>query len=163
MFILPEKKELHHILSKIGRDAEPWDLLDEVGYEFCWLDEEYTKEKGIDGCFSIYEKRIFVNFEYKDSPYNYWDVFSHEFGHLIQDEITNVFYSQEYARRNVIFPQILRNEQISSVIGAEMMDWKFPMKKKENHSRLSYFSEGSISFLKNYYDGIFDVLWEKKI
>lgn len=142
-------KLVNHIKSKYSPDITMEQLLSEFNFEL------YTLNKDDVGGLYLYNNNAIGISEvyWDDEDKDPWEVFVHEFGHLVHHMTESFDFYNEYKRQNLLFSELLRSEQQASLIGLEIWKWKFPNKALD----ISYFEEDDIDWLANYYKPFFEV------
>lgn len=150
IFSLPDdyKRGVADFLSYFDRDADMFDLMKSVKYEL-GVYEDYYDDDTAGGVYDYKNGLILISKDIK-SGYNMWSTFAHEFGHLLHWEMLDENFEVQYHEQNIPLSKSLECEHIASLIGYEILDWKFPNMKVKNRSDNVYFRKEGILFLKNW-------------
>jgi len=141
-------KLINHIKETYPRDITMNQLLNEFGFRLNLL----PSGGEVGGLYHYKDNVISISEEYWDN--DPWEVFVHEFGHMIHHITTKNDFYYEYTRRNLLFSDLLKSEQQASLIGLEIWKWKFPNKVLDD---VSYFKKNEIDWLANYYEPYFEI------
>jgi len=145
---IPIQKDVQYILSKVDRDITPTQLVAELGYTLKFTDDTW----GAAGYYNHKNKIIAIDNYWKHYEYDVWDILSHEIGHLIYYEISDTHdVIKDVYRDNCLFSTILADEQLASLVGGKIFNWRFPQLVTPEPS---FFDDESIQFLMHWCDGI---------
>lgn len=143
------KRGVDDFLSHLDREADMPDLLNSVGYDF-GVYEDYYSRGDIGGLCNFVNKIILISEDIEDT-HDRWEIFAHEFGHIIHFEMLDGNLQNEHSKGNIPFSKAVEEEHYASLIGYHILDWKFPNMWKENRSLHPYFEKRGIVFLQDYY------------
>lgn len=154
---LEQEKLIKHIKLKVDKDANIKDFIS-LFRGWSVIKEEL---KGTTGLYYYDTNTIYIH--NKLNLLEQYDVFFHEFGHLIHEVCNKTDFYNHFSRMNLKFSELLESERQATLIGLEL--WKFRFPGLYPISKLSYYNKDDILFLQNYYKDFFedDTLFISKI
>lgn len=106
MITVEQRKIIKNVFEKVDREADYNDLASLFGFRV-----ETPKQEDTGGTYDFRNKIININSEYANDEDDCYEIFFHEFGHLIHEAADTTDFYNHYNRYNKRLSELLVSER----------------------------------------------------